>query len=260
MERYLQYDILMQLLEALAIAKTLLASGQQEQARAVLKRLAAESPNQLWTSVVDLDRATVEDVTYLEWFVGQEGADAGGTTPQASAASATPFTSVDMANGLAHVRELLQSGDEQQARRELKELYVAAAPTQAPWLRFLVLDPPDVEELAYLEEFLRRHVTFDAQIQAQDFDEEMPSRSSEIANTFMTARAMLGAGRREEARWLLHQLTRTAPDYESAWLQLLALEPAPQEEIALLEEFLRHHPRHRFASAFRSRLDTVRMV
>jgi hypothetical protein len=41
---------------------------------------------------------------------------------------------------------------------------------------------------------------------------------------------------------------------------LLALEPPPQQEISLLEEFLRHHPRHRFARAFNSRLETVRMV
>jgi hypothetical protein len=74
------------------------------------------------------------------------------------------------------------------------------------------------------------------------------------------ARSLLQANKGGEARAVLRQLVAGAPEYEDPWLQLLALEPPVAEEIELLEGFLRHHPQHRFAQAFRSRLRDMQIV
>lgn len=81
-----------------------------------------------------------------------------------------------------------------------------------------------------------------------------------LTKTFETARALVVAGRLDEAGTLLRQLIQSAPAYEEPWLQLLALDPAPAEEIGLLEAFLSHHPEHRFAKAFKARLHDIRIV
>lgn len=79
-------------------------------------------------------------------------------------------------------------------------------------------------------------------------------------NAFAIGRAMLAAGRLEDARALLHALTVKVPAFEPAWLQLLSLEPAVASEIELLEGFLQHHSEHRFAAAFRARLRDRKLV
>ena len=81
-----------------------------------------------------------------------------------------------------------------------------------------------------------------------------------LTKTFETARALVVGGRLDEAGRLLRQLIQSAPAYEEPWLQLLALDPAPAEEIELLEAFLSHHPDHRFAKAFKARLHDIRIV
>jgi hypothetical protein len=79
-------------------------------------------------------------------------------------------------------------------------------------------------------------------------------------DAFKTVRAMLAAGRHEDARVVLWALTVKVPAFEAAWLQLLAMEPSLAQEIELLEGFLLHHPHHRFAEAFRSRLRERQIV
>ncbi len=250
----------MQLIDGLATVRGLLAEGRQDEGRALLKKLAAAAPaDQPWLQLIDLESPTLDEVAYLEWFVRQEvGAE--GAHPPPVPPAAPRLTEIEFADGLAQVRAMLSQGQEEQARELLRKLYVSAAASQAPWLQFLVLDPPIPDELAYLEEFLRKHVHFNIGAEPSARLDILPSRTSEMASTFMTARAMLGAGRRNEGKALLRQLTRSSPSYEAPWLQLLALEPSPPEEIALIEEFLQHHPGHRFAQACQARLETVRMV
>ena len=81
-----------------------------------------------------------------------------------------------------------------------------------------------------------------------------------LTKTFETARALVVGGRLDEASHLLRQLIQSAPAYEEPWLQLLALDPSPAEEIDLLQAFLGHHPDHRFAKAFKARLHDIRIV
>lgn len=84
--------------------------------------------------------------------------------------------------------------------------------------------------------------------------------ASELSSATATIRTLLKAGRTEEARRQLERLTTIMPQAEEPWLQLLTLNPAPQEEIALIEGFLQHHPTHRFAAAMRARLEHTRIV
>ena len=251
----------MQLADGLARVRELLVEGRRDEAHALLHQFArTTSANQPWLQLIDLTAPTADEVAYLEWFVRQEEGSEPSVELPAAPRAVRQLTATQVADGLAKVRGMLGDGRASEAQRLLQDIYATAAAQQAPWLQFLVLDPPDADELAYLEEFLRRDVQFDAAAGPSTPVASMPSRATEIANTFMTARAMVSAGRREEGKRLLRQLTRTAPDYESAWLQLLALDPMPAEEIGLIEEFLQHHARHRFAKAFGARLETVRMV
>lgn len=71
---------------------------------------------------------------------------------------------------------------------------------------------------------------------------------------------MVANGRKDDARRLLTRAIERAPEYEELWLQLLALEPSPREEMALLRSFLGHHPKHRYAKAFQSRLKDIEIV
>lgn len=86
------------------------------------------------------------------------------------------------------------------------------------------------------------------------------SLMQDAADAFAIGRAMLAAGRNDDARTLLRALTVKAPAFEAAWLQLLSLDPPLSEEVELLEGFLQHHPEHRFAQAFRARLHDRRIV
>ena len=83
---------------------------------------------------------------------------------------------------------------------------------------------------------------------------------AEIDNALAAARTLLAAGRRDDARTLLRRLMAVVPERPEAWLQLLALDPPPEEEIELLEGFLYHHPQHRFVPAFRARLEDTRII
>ncbi|CAA9257718.1 MAG: hypothetical protein AVDCRST_MAG93-2047 [uncultured Chloroflexia bacterium] len=84
--------------------------------------------------------------------------------------------------------------------------------------------------------------------------------ASDIASIVQTVRTMVANGRKDDARLLLTRAIERAPEYEELWLQLLALEPSPREEMALLRSFLGHHPKHRYAKAFQSRLKDIEIV
>src|SRR4051794_36014833 len=84
--------------------------------------------------------------------------------------------------------------------------------------------------------------------------------AADVARVLATARAMLRSGKSDEGRALLRQLIQRVPGYEEPWLQLLALDPTPAEEVELLEAFLQHYPNHRFAQAFRTRLRDMQIV
>lgn len=84
--------------------------------------------------------------------------------------------------------------------------------------------------------------------------------ASDIASIVQTVRTMVANGRKDDARQLLTRAIERAPEYEELWLQLLALEPSPREEMALLRSFLGHHPKHRYAKAFQSRLKDIEIV
>jgi hypothetical protein len=84
--------------------------------------------------------------------------------------------------------------------------------------------------------------------------------AADIAYVMQTVRSMAAKGRKDEARRLLGRIVERAPQYEEPWLQLLALEPSPAEEIALLRAFLHHHPNHRYAKAFQTRLQDIEIV
>ena len=84
--------------------------------------------------------------------------------------------------------------------------------------------------------------------------------ASDIASIVQTVRTMVANGRKDDARRLLTRAIERAPEYEELWLQLLALEPSPREEMALLRSFLGHHPKHRYAKAFQSRLKDIEIV
>ena len=82
----------------------------------------------------------------------------------------------------------------------------------------------------------------------------------ELNQAMAVIQSMLTAGQRDEAHRLLRQIIGKAPSYDKAWLQLLALDPSPAEEVELLERFLHTHPKHRFARAFQARLHETRIV
>lgn len=72
------------------------------------------------------------------------------------------------------------------------------------------------------------------------------------------ARAYIAAGQKEQARAMLTRLTTTRPEIEEAWRLLLSTEPPADEEITALEGLLKHHPKHRLASALRARLSDLK--
>lgn len=98
------------------------------------------------------------------------------------------------------------------------------------------------------------------QIPSSPHENLKPLHMEDVRQGMTAARTLLQANKGDEARAVLRQLVARAPEYEDPWLQLLALEPPANEEVALLEGFLRHHPQHRFAQAFRSRLHDMQIV
>lgn len=70
----------------------------------------------------------------------------------------------------------------------------------------------------------------------------------------LSLRSLLIPEQQRRARQTLQQALLAAPEVPALWLHVIALDPPFSEEVALLQGFLRHHPRHPLARTCRQRL------